>query len=123
MERDEYGRFVPRQQEQGSVRGPASAGAYGGESRPWQQQRYASERASCMTTGTAATALGAAAGAGIGAALMFLMDPEQRRRRRERLAEAAAAAAHRTGELAHSAWDTTSEKAIEGAASLYAASP
>jgi hypothetical protein len=124
MERDEYGRFVPRQEH--SIRGPASAGAYGGpESRPWQQQqRYAGARgSSCMTTGTAASALGVVAGAGIGAALMFLLDPEQGRRRRERLAEAAAAAAHRTGELAHSAWDTTSEKAIEGAAALYAATP
>jgi hypothetical protein len=124
MERDEYGRFVPRQQPD-MARGPASAGAYAGaaESRPWQQQQRYASGSSCMTTGTAATALGIAAGAGIGAALMFLLDPEQGRRRRERLAEAAARAAHRTGELAHSAWDTTSEKAIEGAAALYAATP
>src|SRR5688572_28369093 len=106
MERDEYGRFVPQQQRR-STRGPASAGAYGGESRPWQQQ-YTNEGASCATKGSVATALGVAAGAGIGAALTFLLDPEQGRRRRERLAEAAAAAAHRTGEMAHSAWDTTS---------------
>jgi hypothetical protein len=76
-----------------------------------------------MTTGTAASTLGVIAGAGIGAALMFLLDPDQGRRRRERLAEAATAAAHRTGELAHGAWDSASDSAIEGAAALYAATP
>jgi hypothetical protein len=76
-----------------------------------------------VTTGTAASALGVVAGAGIGAALMFLLDPDQGRRRRERLAAAAAAAAERAGEVAHSAWDTTSDKAIEGAAAAYAALP
>jgi hypothetical protein len=120
MQRDEYGRFIPRQQQRRTS--TASTSSYGGaESSPWQQQ-YADE-ASCVRTGTAATALGVVAGAGIGAALMFLLDPEAGRRRRERLAAAAAAAAERTGELAHSAWDTTSEKAIEGAAAVYAATP
>jgi hypothetical protein len=123
MERDESGRFLPRQERRTrTYSGPASAGAYGGaESRPWQQQR-AAER-SCVTTGTAASALGIVAGAGIGAALMFLLDPDQGRRRRERLAAAAASAAERAGEVAHSAWDTTSDKAIEGAAAAYAAMP
>jgi hypothetical protein len=125
MERDESGRFLPRQERRTrTYSGPASAGAYGGaESRPWQQQRTRSERESCVTTGTAASALGVVAGAGIGAALMFLLDPDQGRRRRERLAAAAAAAAERAGEVAHSAWDTTSDKAIEGAAAAYAAMP
>ena len=124
MERDEYGRFVPRQEGSRADRGPASAGAYGGESRPWQQTQYgAAEPASCASKSSAATALGVAAGAGIGAALMFLLDPEQGRRRRERLAEAAALAAHRAGEVAHTAWDTTTDAAAGGAAALYAATP
>jgi len=126
MERDEYGRFVPRQQRSDRAdRGPASAGAYGGESRPWQTTQYStrSERASCAPKATVGTALGVAAGAGIGAALMFLLDPEQGRRRRERLAEAAALAAHRAGEMAHDAWDTTTDAAAGGAAALYAATP
>ena len=118
MQRDEYGRFVPRQQRQ---RGGAASSTYAGaESRPWQQQRSARE---CTTRTSAFTALGVAAGAGIGAALMFLLDPEQGRRRRERLAAAAAAAAHRTGEFAHSAWDTSTDAAAGGAAALYAATP
>ena len=128
MERDESGRFLPRQQHRRRsasahpISGPASAGAYGGaESRPWQQTR--TQRESCVTTGTAASALGVIAGAGIGAALMFLLDPDQGRRRRERLAAAAGAAAERAGEAAHSAWDTAEEKTIEGAAALYAATP
>jgi len=123
MERDEYGRFVPRQERSRAARGPASAGAYGGESRPWQTTQYSAERASCAPKATAATALGVAAGAGIGAALMFLLDPEQGRRRRERLAETAALAAHRAGEMAHDAWDTTTDAAAGGAAALYAATP
>ena len=126
MERDEYGRFVPRQQQARAARGPASAGAYGGESRPWQQTgtyEQSGSGAYCATRGSAATALGVAAGAGIGAALMFLLDPEQGRRRRERLAEAATHAAHRAGEVAHDAWDTTTDAAATGAAALYAATP
>jgi len=125
MERDESGRFLPRQERRTRTSGPASAGAYAGgaESRPWQQQRTRSERGSCVTTGTAASALGVVAGAGIGAALMFLLDPDQGRRRRERLAAAASSAAERAGEMAHDAWDTTSDKAIEGAAAAYAAMP
>ena len=128
MQRDESGRFVPRQQRRrgssGStnISGPASAGAMAGaESSPWQQQ--ASEETSCVTTGATATTLGVIAGAGIGAALMFLLDPDQGRRRRERLAAAASTAAERAGEMAHGAWDTASDKAIEGAAALYAATP
>ena len=118
MQRDESGRFVPQQ-----ACGSTTASSYGGaESRPWQQQ-YAAEAAQCATRGGAATALGVAAGAGIGAALMFLLDPDQGRRRRERLAAAAAAAAERTGELAHSAWDATTDYAAEGAAAAYAATP
>lgn len=119
MERDEYGRFVPQPQGRTSS---SAASAYG-SAGPWQQQSYGEQGATCATAGTAATAIGVVAGAGIGAALMFLLDPDQGRRRRERLAAAAAAAAERTGELAHSAWDTSSEKAIEGAAALYAATP
>jgi hypothetical protein len=124
MERDESGRFLPREQQRRGrgTSGPASAGAYAGAtSSPWQRSRASDE--SCVTTGTAASALGVIAGAGIGAALMFLLDPDQGRRRRERLAAAASAAAERTGEMAHSAWDTASDKAAEGAAALYAAAP
>jgi hypothetical protein len=126
MERDESGRFVPRQQRSSrAARGPASAGAYGGgESRPWQTAYSTeSENYPCAPKATVATALGVAAGAGIGAALMFLLDPEQGRRRRERLAETAALAAHRAGEMAHDAWDTTTDAAAGGAAALYAATP
>lgn len=120
MQRDESGRFTPEQQRTST----AAASSYGGaESRPWQQQQYGSERISCATRSSAATALGVVAGAGMGAALMFLLDPEQGRRRRERLAAAAAAAAERTSELAHSAWDTTTDAAAGGAAALYAATP
>src|SRR5688500_17559196 len=126
MQSDEYGRFVPRQQRRrssGVISGRARAGACGGtDSRPLQQAR-AGDSGACMTTGTAASALGVIAGAGIGAALMFLLDPDQGRRRRERLAAAAAAAAERAGEVAHSAWDTAEEKAIGGAAAAYAAMP
>ena len=123
MERDEYGRFIPRQSERTSTGSASSYGGSSAESRPWGQ--YSSSGVPCGEArhSSAATLFGVVAGAGIGAAMMFLLDPEQGRRRREHLAHAAAAAAERTGELAHSAWDVGTEKAIEGAAALYTAVP
>jgi hypothetical protein len=130
MERDEQGRFLPRENQQQDPRlrnyppGPAMRGAAAGarqsSGRPWMT---AAGSPSCAKPGGIAATVGILAGAGIGAAMMFLMDPEQGRRRRERIAAAAAHSLEATTDAARHAWDAGSEHAVEGAAALYAQVP
>ena len=123
MERDEYGRFLPRRYQETHRPGPAAAGAAAGAaSSPWYGAMTPCEESAARHRGVA-TALGVVAGASLGAAAMYLLDPEQGRRRREHLAEAAGSALESTTDTVRHAWEAGTDKAIEGAAAVYAAAP